>query len=128
MSGMETIDDTKPEDDQLEEELDEDEDEPEQEKTKPSMRYPRDKPRNLTHEAIITKMKAKAIAEVEKIPEDETVEAALPKLDKQGKQQRDANGYLIIEKRTVLKRDKVQQDWAKKIAQYADQLETPERK
>jgi hypothetical protein len=77
--------------------------------------------RNLTNESIVATLSACKAAEVAKIGEDEVVEAALP-VFKDGKPQRDEQGFVKIEKRTVLKRDKVASDWDKKIAAMVKEL------
>jgi hypothetical protein len=75
--------------------------------------------RNLTHEAIVGMLESSRDTELAKIGEDEVVEAALPTI-KNGVLQRDENGFVVITKRTVLKRDKVATDWAKKIAEFVN--------
>jgi hypothetical protein len=71
--------------------------------------------RNLTNESIRANLLAQRDADVAKVGEDEIVKAALPVL-KDGKPVRDANGFVVIEEKTVLKRDKVASDWDKRIA------------
>lgn len=77
--------------------------------------------RNLTFESIAATMRARKASELSKVPEEETVKIALPKLDpKTNKPLRDGLGYLVIEERTVLKRDKVAKDWDERIQKFAD--------
>jgi hypothetical protein len=79
--------------------------------------------RNLTNEAIVANLEAKKAEEVAKVPADEVVKLALPKLDKSGNKVKDANGFTVIEERTVLKRDKVSADWDKRIAEVTQNLQ-----
>lgn len=74
--------------------------------------------RNLTNEAIVATMRANKAAELQKIPEEETVRLALPSIGADGKRIKDANGYLVIEDRVVLKREKVARDWDERIQRY----------
>jgi hypothetical protein len=79
--------------------------------------------RNLTNEAIVANLEAKKAEEVAKVPADEVVKLALPKLDKNGNKVKDGNGFTVIEERTVLKRDKVSADWDKRIAEVTQNLQ-----
>ncbi len=79
--------------------------------------------RNLTNESIIASLELRKTAELSKIPEEEAVKVALPKLDKNGNKVKDANGFTVIEERTVLKRDKVSAEWDKRIAEVTQNLQ-----
>lgn len=79
--------------------------------------------RNLTNEAIVAGLEARKADELSKIGPDEVVKAALPKLDKSGNPVRDAHGFVVIEERSVLKRDKVSHDWDKRIADVSRGLQ-----
>lgn len=72
--------------------------------------------RNLTFETVLATMNQDMQSAIAAIPEEETVETALPKLNGKGDKVRDGNGYVVIEKRVVLKRDKVAKEWEAKIA------------
>lgn len=76
------------------------------------------KVRNLTYENIRLIVESKKQEAMALVPEYEAVEVAVPKRDEKGEVVK-KNGYPVLEKQLVLKRQLVELEWDAKIATLA---------
>jgi len=72
-------------------------------------------PRNLTYENMLAHVLRQRDAALAGISAHEAVEVSVPKLDAKGAPAKE-DGYLVLMKRAVLKRDLVSLEWDNKIA------------
>lgn len=71
--------------------------------------------RNLTAESIRAWGRSRKAQDLSKVKPGETVKIAVAKLDKNGNKVKDGNGFTVTEERTVLKHEKVSQEWDKRL-------------
>jgi len=76
--------------------------------------------RNLTYDHILAMVKADAEAAVASVPEFEVVELDVPALDGKGKPKLDGDGFPMLVKKRLLKRDVVRAQWADKLKPHEE--------
>lgn len=76
--------------------------------------------RNLTYDHILAMVKADAEAAIASVPEFEVVELDVPALDGKGKAKLDADGFPMLVKKRLLKRDVVRAQWADKLKPHEE--------
>lgn len=76
--------------------------------------------RNLTFDYILDHMKALRDAAVSAVPEYEVVIASVPKRDKKGEVEKDADGVPVLVEKRLLKRDIVAAEWADKLKPHEE--------
>jgi len=76
--------------------------------------------RNLTYDHILAMVKADAEAAIASVPEFEVVELDAPALDPKGKPKLDGDGFPMLVKKRLLKRDVVRAQWADKLKPHEE--------
>jgi len=83
---------------------------------KPESKPAAGKVRNLTEEGVAAHILRLKQAAMDAVPPYEVVKISLPKKNAKGEVIRDADGFVELVEKVVLKRDLVEAEWDKKIS------------